>query len=256
MLKIRVIPTLLTKDFSTLVKGIAFDSARVVGTIVPAIKVYTTRLVDEIIVVDVIASLKNQRPDFQAVAHFARECFVPLTVGGGISSIEDISDLLRAGADKICINSLAYQDPTLIQRAAERFGSQCVVVSIDVREIKSGLYECYSHSGSKATGLLVEEWAQTVAALGAGEILLTSIDRDGTMNGFDLNLIKKVSQVVAIPVIASGGARGGEDMYRAVSEAGACAVAAASMFHFTQITPLKVKNFLADQGLPVRMLSV
>ena len=239
-----------------MVKGIAFDSTRVVGTIIPAIKVYTTRLVDEIIVVDVTASLKNQRPDFQAVEHFARDCFVPLTVGGGISSLEDVSDLLRAGADKICINSSAYQDPHLIQRAADRFGSQCVVVSIDVREIEPGRYECFSHSGSQATGLLVEEWVTTVAGLGAGEILVTSIDRDGTMNGFDLMLIKRISQIVSIPVIASGGARRGEDMYTAVCHAGAAAVAAASIFHFTQQTPLSVKKFLAEKGLPMRTLSV
>lgn len=255
MLKIRVIPTLLWKDVG-LVKGIGFDSWRRIGTIMPAIKVYNTRQVDELILVDITATRENRTPDYEVVAEISAECFVPLTVGGGLCSIEDIKNLLKAGADKVCINSAAYIYPRLIADAAHYFGSQCVVVSIDARRLEDGSYECYSQCGSVSTGKRVEEWAKEVEKLGAGEILITSIERDGTMQGYDIDLIKMVANNVSIPVIASGGAGNYQHMYEAILMANASAVAAASIFHFTEQTPMEAKRFLASKRIPVRNINV
>jgi imidazole glycerol-phosphate synthase subunit HisF len=254
MLKTRIIPTLLWKDVG-LVKGMKFDSWRRVGTVLPAIKVYNTREVDELILVDITATREGNDPDYDSIADFTAECFVPLTVGGGVKNLEQIKKLLRAGADKIAINSAAYSDPNLIQQAANLFGKQCVVVSIDARQLAEGQYECYSHSGTQATGQQPHIWAKTVAALGAGEILLTSIDHDGTMQGYDLELIRQVAASVNIPVIASGGAGNYEDMYQAIV-ARASAVAAASIFHFTEQTPLAAKKYLENKGVPTRRVNI
>jgi cyclase len=251
MLKVRVIPTLLWKDFG-LVKGIGFDSWRRVGPVLPAVKVYNTRDVDELILVDITASQELNEPDSDSVGDFAQECFVPLTVGGGITHIQQIQKLLRSGADKICINSAAYANPALIEEAAKRFGAQCIVVSIDARQTAPGQYECLSHSGTRATGRAVVDWARQMQDRGAGEILLTSVDRDGTMQGYDLELIANVVQAVSIPVIASGGAGNYDHMRQAVQQAGASAVAAASIFHFTEQTPAEAKKALAAAGIPVR----
>lgn len=251
MLKVRVIPTLLWKDVG-LVKGERFDSWRRVGTIMPAVKVYNTRQVDELIVVDISATAEKRIPDYAEINEFSRECFVPLTIGGGISDITHVRDLLKAGADKVCINSAAYADPALVQRGAERFGVQCMVVSIDARKKPNGEYECYSHAGKIPTNREVGEWAQYMERMGAGEILITSIERDGTMAGYDLDLISRVTSCVSIPVIASGGAGHYGHMYDALTQANASAVAAASIFHFTQQTPLEAKNYLASHGVPVR----
>lgn len=251
MLKVRVIPTLLWKDFG-LVKGVGFDSWRRVGTVLPAIKVYNTREVDELILVDITATGEEREPDYESVAEFSAECFVPLTVGGGIRTLEHIKRLLQAGADKVSINSAAYDDPALITEASNRFGAQCIVVSIDVRGMPNGRHECFSHSGTIPTGRLPADWAREVEKLGAGEILLTSIERDGTMQGYDVELTRQVAGQVRIPVIASGGAGEPEHMASVIRTGGASAVAAASLFHFTQLTPLEVKQFLADQGVPVR----
>lgn len=251
MLKVRVIPTLLWKNFG-LVKGVGFDSWRRVGTVMPAIKVYNTREVDELILVDITATAEGRAPDYESVAEFSAECFVPLTVGGGIRTIEHITQLLRAGADKISINTVAYEMPELVREAANRFGTQCIVASIDVRKMPDGRYECFSHSGTSPTGRTPVDWANEVTMLGAGEILITSIDRDGTMQGFDLDLIQQVTARIRIPVIASGGAGNYEHMAGAILEANASAVAAASIFHFTQQTPLEAKQFLASKGIPVR----
>lgn len=242
MFKVRVIPTLLWKNVG-LVKGVGFDSWRRVGTVLPAIKVYNTREVDELILVDIAATAEGRDPDYESVEEFAAECFVPLTVGGGIRHMEQITRLLRAGADKISINTAAYEDLDLILRAGGRFGSQCIVASVDARRLSDGRYECYSHSGTRPTGREPAEWVSQLESLGAGEILLTSIERDGTMQGYDLELIRRVVERVRIPVIASGGA-------------GASAVAAASLFHFTQQTPLEAKRYLADRGIPVRLATV
>jgi len=255
MLKVRIIPTLLWKNLG-LVKGIAFDSWRRVGTIMPAVKVYNTRQVDELIVVDISATSEGRLPDFEEVREFSAECFVPLTVGGGIRNIEDIKQLLRAGADKVSINTAAFERPELVSEAAERFGSQCVVVSIDARKNPGGGYTCMSRSGTLDTGREPGEWAEEMERRGAGEILITSVDRDGTMEGYDLELIRLITSRVGIPVIASGGAGNYEHLFEALDTGKAAAVAAASIFHFTEQTPLEAKNYLSTRGIPVRNAKV
>jgi len=251
MLKIRVIPTLLWKNVG-LVKGVGFDSWRRVGTVLPAIKVYNTREVDELVLLDISATREAREPDYESIEELSAECFVPLTVGGGVRDLEQIRRLLKAGADKVTVNSAAFADPKFIRAAADRFGSQCVVVSIDVRRLPGGGYECYSHCGTQATGRSAVDWAQQAESLGAGEILLTSIERDGTMDGYDVELVRQVAEQVRIPVIASGGAGNYEHLFEAIGGGKASAVAAASMFHFTEQTPLAAKRFLAEKGLPVR----
>lgn len=251
MLKRRIIPTLLLKDVG-LVKGKSFDSWRRVGTVLPAIKVYDRRDVDELILLDISAYREGRGPDVDTVRDAARECSVPLAVGGGVRTVDDVRALLRAGADKVCVNSAAYETPELVTVAARAFGSQCVVVSIDFRGSVPGA-TCYSRSGTRSEGVAPVEWARRVEELGAGEILLTSIDRDGTMSGYDIDLLETVTRAVKIPVIASGGAGSYEDMYRAFRDASASAAAAASIYHFTELTPLGAKAYLADKGVPVRI---
>jgi len=250
MLKTRIIPTLLWKDLG-LVKGVRFDSWRRVGTIMPAVKVYNTRDVDELVLVDIEATRRRQPPDYALLEEIAAECFVPLTVGGGVDNVDAVRQLLRSGADKVVINTAAYVEPNLVCSAAERFGAQCVVIGIDARRDESGALECMSHSGTRGTGKEPVEWAKEVERLGAGEILLTSVDRDGTMHGYDLDLVERVARAVNVPVIASGGAGSYEHMYEAVAR-GAAAVAAASIFHFTEQTPREAKRFLMGRGVPVR----
>ncbi|WP_420471665.1 imidazole glycerol phosphate synthase subunit HisF [Brevundimonas sp. FT23042] len=250
MLKVRVIPTLLWKNFG-LVKGIGFDSWRRVGPVLPAVKVYNQREVDELVLVDIVAHDTGDDPDVESVNDFGQDCFVPLTVGGGITNLGQVQRLLRAGADKVCVNTAIYRDPGLITEIATRFGSQCAVASIDVRAL-DGDWECFSHAGREPTGRKVLDWAREVEDRGAGEILVTSIERDGTMEGYDLALIEKVASAVRIPVIASGGAGNYEHMVAAVLEAGASAVAAASIFHYTEQTPAGAKAALAAAGVPVR----
>ena len=251
MLKVRIIPTLLWKSVG-LVKGVGFDSWRRVGPVLPAIKVYNAREVDELVLVDIAAHEAQADPDAASVAEFSEECFVPLTVGGGVRTLAHVRSLLRAGADKIAINTAAYATPELVDLSAQRFGAQCIVASIDVRSAADGSYPCFSHAGRTPTGRTVEAWARELADRGAGELLVTSIERDGTMSGYDLELIERVVRAVRIPVIASGGAGSYEHMRQAIQQAGASAVAAASMFHFTEQTPAEAKRFLAQAGIPVR----
>lgn len=251
MLKVRVIPTLLLKDFG-LVKGISFDSWRRVGSILPAVKVYNSRDVDELIVVDIKASNENSPPDHKSVADFSEECFVPLTVGGGVTRLEDVLHLLHSGADKVSINTSAYVTPNIIDSVSSRFGSQCVVASIDVRRLEDGSYRCFSHSGTQDAEIKPVEWAREVVSRGAGEILLTSINRDGTMQGYDLELTESVANSVNVPVIASGGAGNYQHMIDVVLKAGASAVAAASIFHFTEQTPTGAKHAMKMAGIPIR----
>ena len=251
MLKTRVIPTLLWKDYG-LVKGVAFNSWRRVGTVLPALKVYNTRDVDELVLVDITASQEGRGPDHVSVADFSDECSVPLTVGGGIQAVQQIVHLLRAGADKVSLNSAALSNPDLVDQAARQFGAQCVVASIDARRMGDGLYEVFSHSATRATARNPVVWARELEARGAGEILLTSIDRDGTLQGYDVPLVEKVSAAVTIPVIASGGAGTYQHMVDVIRQGGASAVAAASMFHFTQQTPAGAKQALERAGIAVR----
>ncbi len=252
MLKLRVIPTLLYRDYG-LIKGVAFDSWRHVGSLIQAVRVYNLRDVDELVFLDIAATREGRGPDFELVDDFADDCRMPLTVGGGVRSLDDVSRLLGVGADKVAVNTAAVEAEGLIGDIARRFGSQCVVVSIDFRLHADGRREVFTRSGTQATGLDPAQLARRAEELGAGEILLTSIDRDGTMAGYDVDAIRQVADAVSIPVIASGGAGEYAHMLRAVSEGHASAVAAASIFHFTQQTPVEAKKYLAAGGLPVRL---
>lgn len=251
MLKVRVIPTLLWKEFG-LVKGVAFDSWRRVGPVLPAVKVYNQREVDELVLLDIAAHSTTNDPDFESIGEFGQDCFVPLTVGGGITRIDQVQKLLRAGADKVSVNTASYSRPELITEIAMRHGRQCVVASIDVRSNHEGGWTCFSHAGERPTERNVCDWARELESRGAGEILVTSIERDGTFQGYDLALVEAVVSTVSIPVIASGGAGNYQHMVEAVTQAGASAVAAASMFHFTEQTPAGAKEALAAAGVPVR----
>jgi len=252
MPKIRVMPTLLFKDVG-LVKGVAFDSWRRVGSAMQAVKVYNMREVDELVYLDITATNDGRPPDFETVDDLADECFMPLTVGGGVRTVEHVRRLLKVGADKVAINTAAVEHPALIREIADRFGSQCVVVSIDARRRPDGAYECYTHSGRRPAGKDPAALAKDAEAMGAGEVLLTSIDRDGTMQGYDVELTRLVSDAVSIPVIASGGAGTYAHMAEVLRQGRASSVAAASMYHFTEQTPLAAKQYLRESGFPVRL---
>jgi cyclase len=251
MLKVRIMPTLLYKDVG-LVKGTRFDSWRRVGSAMQTVKVFNLRQVDELILLDIRASLEGRGPDLAIVDELADECFMPLTVGGGVRTIDDVRSLLMVGADKVSMNTAAIENPALIKEVADRFGSQCAVVSIDARRTRDGSYEVWTHAGTRPTGRNPVDVARELESLGAGEIIVTSIDHDGVMDGYDLELTHLISQVVRVPVIASGGAGTYEDMANALAVGGASAVAAASMFHFTEQTPLAAKRYLGDRGFAVR----
>lgn len=249
MLKVRVMPTLLYKEFG-LVKGVGFDSWRGVGAAMQSIKVYEMRQVDELVFLDIAATPAGRGPELALIDELADECFMPLTVGGGVRNVQDVGELLRVGADKVALNTAALERPELVSEIASRYGSQCVVVSIDARRTDTG-HRVITHCGREESGVDAVEWARQVAALGAGEILLCCVERDGQMEGYDLDLVREVSAVVDIPVIASGGAGKFEHMAQAL-EAGASAVAAASMFHFTEQTPMEAKQYLGGKGFSVR----
>jgi cyclase len=252
MLKTRVIPTLLYRDF-TLVKGVRFDSRRVVGSPVQAVQVYNLRNVDELLFLDVRATPDERRPDFTLIDEIADRCCMPLCVGGGVRNVEDVRDLLAVGADKVAINTVAVEEPEVVRAGSDRFGAQCIVVAIDTKCDPHGTPTVWIASGTHDTGLDPVVWAKEVEALGAGEVLLQSIDHDGVMEGYDLDTIRRVSEAVSIPVIASGGAGEFAHLHAALAEGRASAVAAASMFHFTQQTPMEAKQYLAARGIPTRM---
>lgn len=251
MLKIRLIPTLLWKDFG-LVKGVGFNSSRRVGPILPVIKVYNARDVDEIMLCDVGATSNNLEPNYSLVKEVAKECYVPLTVSGGISKLEHIEKLLVAGADKVALNSSLYSNPSLLTEAAARFGSQCIMASVDAKR-NENRWICLSDSGAKIQLEEPFDWARQLADRGAGEILITSIDQDGTMSGYDLDLIELICGSVDIPIIASGGAGTTAHMFEVLCNSKVSALAAASIFHFTEITPLGIKRELLEFGIPVRI---
>lgn len=252
MLKTRIIPTLLYKDLG-LVKGERFDSWRRVGALMQAIKVYALREVDELIFLDISATRHGRPPNFELIDEFADECFMPLTVGGAVRTLNDVHHLLTIGVDKVAINTAALEAPELIEEAANRFGSQCLVVSIDAKQHDAGHYEVFTHAGTRPTGIDPATLARRVEQLGCGEILLTSIDRDGTMQGYDTDLVHRVSEAVSVPVIASGGAGTYAHLASAIIDGRASAVAAASMFHFTEQTPLEAKRYLRNRGINVRL---
>ncbi len=250
MLKTRIIPTLLMREVN-LVKGPAFDSWRAVGAPMQSVKVFNRRDVDELVLLDIAATPSGQGPDISKLATLGQECFVPLTIGGGITQLDQIRELLLAGADKVSINSAAYETPELITAASEAYGAQCIVAAVDYRNHDDGARECYSRCGAHPTGLDPISWAKRLEELGAGEIQLTCIERDGMMTGYDLETIAEVAEAVSIPVIASGGVGNFDDFVHAV-EAGASAVAASSIYLFTQATPREAKAHLDAAGIPVR----
>ena len=251
MLKKRIIPSLLLKD-GRVVKSIRFGNYRDTGHPNTAARVYDAQRVDELVVLDISASSEKRKILFEIVAKMAEECFMPLCTGGGIRSIEDMQILLRNGADKIAINTAAVEVEGLIAEAAQKFGSSTIVVSIDAKKDPDGTYKVWTHGGTVETGLDPVAWAKEAAARGAGEIFLTSIDRDGTMEGLDIPLIQSVVKAVPIPVIAAGGIGSLEDMLNGLEVAGADAVSAASIFHFTDQSPIKARKYLVDHGAHVR----
>ena len=256
MVKIRIIPVLLLKE-GRMVKPIQFGKGgqRDVGWPATTARVYDSQDADELVFLDITASSEGRAFLLETLQDVAKNCFIPITAGGGVKSIDDIREVLRAGADKVSINTAAVEHPELIAEGAKIFGNQCVVVATDVIKSASGEYEVMTHAGTKSTGLNPVEWAKKAAELGAGEILLTAIDREGTMTGYDLELIKKVAAEVSIPVIAHGGAGTRQHFVDAVTQSDVKAVAAASIFHFSDSNLPQVKMFMSNAGLPVRRLS-
>ncbi|MBL8013216.1 MAG: imidazole glycerol phosphate synthase subunit HisF [Candidatus Omnitrophica bacterium] len=252
MLKNRIIPILLLKN-GRCVKGKQFGNFRDTGAPVSAAKVYDAQRVDELVFLDILASKEERDILLPIVTETAQECFMPLTVGGGIKTIEDMKVLFAAGADKICINTAAVENPQLILEASQYFGRANIVVAIDYRENSDGLREVYTHAGTRTTGLNALAWCRTVDGLGAGEIILTSIDREGSMSGYDLEFIRQVTQLVSVPVIAHGGAGTLAHLKEGVTVGGASGVAAASIFHFTDQSPIKARAYLKDNQVNVRV---
>lgn len=250
MLAKRIVPC-LDVDAGRVVKGVQFVSLRDAGDPAELAAVYDREGADELVFLDITASAEGRPILEDAVRRTASQVFIPLTVGGGIRSVEDARRILRAGADKLAVNTAAVEDPDLVRRLAERFGRQCVVVAIDARR-RAGGWEVYTHGGRQPTGLDAVGWAERTAALGAGEILLTSMDRDGTTEGFDLELTRAVSRAVPVPVVASGGAGSVEHFAQVLTEGNADAALAASVFHFGQVRIPELKRALAARGIPVR----
>ncbi|GAA6385745.1 MULTISPECIES: imidazole glycerol phosphate synthase subunit HisF [Eubacteriales] len=251
MLAKRIIPCLDVRD-GRVVKGVNFVNIRDAGDPVELARFYSDQGADEIVFLDITATSDGRATVADVVERTAEQVFVPLTVGGGIRTLEDFRQLLRAGADKISVNSAAVKDPGLISRAAERFGSQCVVLAIDARRRPEGSYEVVVAGGRTPTGLDAVEWARRGEALGAGEILLTSMDADGTKAGFDLEMTRAVTQAVSIPVIASGGCGSLEHFAQVFAETDCDAALAASLFHFGELTVPQVKEYLRKRKIPVR----
>jgi cyclase len=250
MLAKRIIPCLDVKD-GRVVKGTNFVDLRDAGDPVENAKAYDQQGADELVFLDITASHERRPIILEVVRHTAEEVFMPLTVGGGVRTLEDIRDLLRAGADKVSINTAAVADPEFVRRAAERFGSQCVVVAIDAKR-RDGGWEVYTHGGRTPTGIDALEWSQRMEEYGAGEILLTSMDRDGTRLGYDLELTRAVVDEVRVPVVASGGVGTLEHLYEGLTIGGASAVLAASIFHYREHAINEVKEWLRDRGVRVR----
>ncbi len=251
MLAKRIIPCLDVRD-GRVVKGVNFVNIRDAGDPVELARFYSDQGADEIVFLDITATSDGRATVADVVERTAEQVFVPLTVGGGIRTLEDFRQLLRAGADKISVNSAAVKDPGLISRAAERFGSQCVVLAIDARRRPEGSYEVVVAGGRTPTGLDAVEWARRGEVLGAGEILLTSMDADGTKAGFDLEMTRAVTQAVSIPVIASGGCGSLEHFAQVFAETDCDAALAASLFHFGELTVPQVKEYLRKRKIPVR----
>jgi len=251
MLKIRLIPTLLLKE-SRVVKGSNYQNWRDVGNPVTSAKIYDAQGADELFFLDITATSQNRQIIFDLVSRVADECFMPLTIGGGVRTIEDIRKLLSCGADKVAVNTAALRNPGFIAEAAGFFGSQCIVVCMDVKKNGNGNYEVFACGGKEPVKKNPVEWARQAQEKGAGEILVSSIDRDGTMQGYDTELIRSVSDSVTIPVIAAGGAGKLEHFVEAVNKGGASAVAAGSLFNFTDQNLIKTRAYMKTAGLNVR----
>jgi cyclase len=254
MLKVRIIPCLDVKDGRS-VKGVQFVDLRDAGDPVEQARAYDAAGADELTFLDITASHENRDTIFDVVSRTAEQCFMPLTVGGGVRTVEDIRKLLLAGADKVSINSGAVTRPEFVREAAQKYGDQCIVVSIDARQTAPGKWEVFTHGGRKGTGLDAIAWAKRMTDHGAGEILLTSMDRDGTKSGFDLELTRSVADAVPVPVIASGGVGTLDHLVEGVTQGGASAVLAASIFHFGTFTIAEAKEHLARAGVAVRPIS-
>ena len=252
MLKTRIIPCLDVAD-SRVVKGVNFVDLRDAGDPVEAARAYDAAGADELCFLDIHATHENRGTMFDLVTRTAEQCFMPLTVGGGVRTPDDVRALLLAGADKVSFNSAAVANPDVVAEAADRFGSQCIVVAIDARTVAPGRWQIFTHGGRRPTGIDAVAFARTVADRGAGEILLTSMDRDGTGAGFDIPLTRAVADAVDVPVIASGGVGRLDHLVRGVTEGHASAVLAASIFHFGTFTIAQAKAQMAAAGIPVRL---
>ena len=247
----RIIPC-LDVDQGRVVKGVQFEGIRDAGDPVEISRRYNQEGADEITFLDITASHENRATTYDTVSRMASEVFIPLTVGGGVRNTENIRDLLLAGADKVSINTAAVFEPGFVKKAADKFGSQCIVVAIDAKQVESDRWEIFTHGGRKPTGFDAVEWACRMVAYGAGEILLTSMDRDGTRDGFDLDLTRSVADAVTVPVIASGGVGNLQHLVDGVIEGHAEAVLAASIFHFGQFTIGQAKEAMANAGIEIR----
>ena len=256
MFKVRLIPCLDVKD-GRVVKGVNFVNLRDAGDPVEAAKAYDAAGADELCFLDIAASHEERAILLDVVTRTAEACFMPLTVGGGVRTAEDVRTLLASGADKVSINTAAVQRRALVKEAAEKFGDQCIVVAIDAKKVSKSSekprWEIFTHGGRNPTGLDAVAYAREVVALGAGEILLTSMDRDGTKSGYDIALTRAVADAVSVPVIASGGAGTLEHLVEGIRDGGATAVLAASIFHFGEFTVAQAKQHMAKAGLPVRL---
>jgi cyclase len=257
MLKMRIIPCLDVKD-GRVVKGVNFVDLRDAGDPVEAAAAYDEAGADELCFLDITASHEKRGTILDVVARTAERCFMPLTVGGGVRTLDDVRELLRAGADKVSINTAAVADRSFVARAAEKFGNQCIVVAIDAKQVANGgesqpRWEIFTHGGRRRTGIDAIEYAKEVVSLGAGEILLTSMDRDGTRAGFDIPLTRAISDAVPVPVIASGGVGALDHLVEGIRDGGATAVLAASIFHFGDHTIGEAKRHMAAAGIAVRL---
>lgn len=252
MLKARIIPC-LDVEGGRVVKGVNFVDLIDAGDPVEQARLYDAAGADELTFLDITASVENRDTIFDVVNRTAEQCFMPLTVGGGVRTTEDIRKLLLAGADKTSINTAAVKNPEFVKEAAEKFGSQCIVVAIDAKTVAPGKFEIFTHGGREPTGLDAVAWAQRMAAYGAGEILLTSMDRDGTKQGFNIELTRAIADAVGIPVIASGGVGTLEHLVEGVRDGHASAVLAASIFHFGTYTIGEAKRYMAAHGVDVRL---